>query len=117
MRTWLQMLNSQPEELVELCQFAEELGFEGVLEGDHWFMPALSDDHDPDERAPMPWDYSFLDIFAAGGAVLASTKTLKFGSGVMILANRTNPFLGQRELRRSPGCRATASCSALASAG
>lgn len=93
MRYWLQMLNSQPEDLVELCQFVEELGFEGVLEGDHWFMPALSDDHDPDERAPMPWDYSFLDIFAAGGTVLARTKALKFGSGVMIVANRTNPFL------------------------
>lgn len=93
MRYWLQMLNSQPEELIELCQFAEDHGFEGVLEGDHWFMPALSDDRDPDERAPMPWDYNFLDIFAAGGAVLASTRKLKFGSGVMILANRTNPFL------------------------
>ena len=93
MRFWLQMLNSQPDDFVELCRFVEDLGFEGVLEGDHWFMPALSKDHDPDERAPMPWDYTFLDIFAAGGVALASTKRLKFGSGVMVLANRTNPFL------------------------
>jgi probable F420-dependent oxidoreductase len=107
-RYWLQMLNSQPEDLVELCRFVEELGFEGVLEGDHWFMPALSDDHDPDERGSMPWDYSFLDIFAAGGTVLASTKTLKFGSGVMIVANRTNPFLvakGAASLARLSGDR------------
>ncbi|MFY9328966.1 MAG: TIGR03619 family F420-dependent LLM class oxidoreductase [Georgfuchsia sp.] len=93
MKYWMQLLNSDPDGLIEICQFAEELGFEGVMEGDHWFMPALSDDHDPDERAPMPWDYRFLDIFVAAGAVLASTKALKFGSGVMVLANRTNPFL------------------------
>jgi len=108
MRYWLQMLNTQAEDLVELCRFAEDCGFEGVLEGDHWFMPALSGNHDPDERAPMPWDYSFLDISAAAGYALASTKRLKFGSGVMVLANRTNPFLvakGAATLARLSGDR------------
>ncbi|MER7684964.1 TIGR03619 family F420-dependent LLM class oxidoreductase [Streptomyces sp. NPDC097610] len=89
---WLQTINTAPEELLELCVLAEELGFEGVTEGDHWFMPADSDEADPDERAAMPWDYSFNDPFVTAGAVLTNTSTLKFGPGVLVLANRTNAF-------------------------
>lgn len=97
MRFWLQGLNTHPEHLVPLCQLAEEVGFEGMLEGDHWFMPARSKDHDPDERAPMPWDYHFNDITAAAATALAHTKRLKFGSSIIVLANRTNPFLVAKE--------------------
>lgn len=93
MKFWLHIHNTPPEQGLELAQMAETLGFEGVLGDDHWFMPAKSDVHDPNERAPLPMDYVFPDLFAFGGAVLASTKTLRFGSCIMVLANRTNPFL------------------------
>lgn len=93
MKYWLHIHNIAPEQGLELAVMAEQLGFEGVVSDDHWFMPATSENHDPNERAPLPMDTVFPDIFAFGGAVLARTRTLKFGSCIMVLANRTNPFL------------------------
>ncbi len=93
MTFWLHIHNTPPEQMVELALLAESLGFEGVLGDDHWFMPAGSDSHDPNERAPLPWDYVFPDLFVTGATILASTKRLRFGSCIMVLANRTNPFL------------------------
>jgi probable F420-dependent oxidoreductase len=93
MKYWLHIHNTEPEDMVEMACFAEALGFEGVVGDDHWFLPAGSKDSDPNERGPLPWDYIFPDIFVAGAAILARTKTLQFGSCIMVLANRTNPFL------------------------
>lgn len=93
MKFWLHIHNTPPEQGLELAVMAEQLGFEGVLGDDHWFMPAGSGNQDPNERAPLPMDYMFPDIFAFGGAVLARTSRLRFGSCIMVLANRTNPFL------------------------
>jgi alkanesulfonate monooxygenase SsuD/methylene tetrahydromethanopterin reductase-like flavin-dependent oxidoreductase (luciferase family) len=56
MRYWLHMHNMLPEDAVEMAVLAEQLGFEGVLGDDHWFMPAASGDADPNERAVLPWD-------------------------------------------------------------
>jgi probable F420-dependent oxidoreductase len=93
MKFWLHIHNTQPEDMLELACLAEQAGFEGVLGDDHWFMPAGSEDHDPNERAVMPWDYVFPDVFAMGGAILARTTRLKFGTCILVIANRTNPFL------------------------
>jgi probable F420-dependent oxidoreductase len=93
MKYWLHIHNTQPEHMLELAHLAERLGFEGVLGDDHWFLPAGSADKDPNERGPLPWDYIFPDIFVAGAAILAQTRTLKFGSCIMVIANRTNPYL------------------------
>ena len=93
MKFWLHIHNTEPEEGLALALLAEELGFEGVLADDHWYMPVGSGSSDPNERAPLPWDYVFPDIFVFGATVLARTTRLKFGSCIMVLANRTNPFL------------------------
>lgn len=93
MNYWLHIHNTPPEQGLKLAVLAEQLGFEGVLGDDHWFMPAGSGNQDPNERAPLPMDYVFPDLFAFGGAVLARTSRLRFGSCIMVLANRTNPFL------------------------
>lgn len=108
MKFWLHIHNTPPEQGLELAMLAEQLGFEGVVGDDHWFMPATAETHDPNERAPLPMDYIFPDLFAFGGAVLALTRTLKFGSCIMVLANRTNPFLvakGAATLARLSGDR------------
>jgi probable F420-dependent oxidoreductase len=93
MTYWLHIHNTQPEQMVELARLAEQAGFEGVLGDDHWFMPALSDSHDPNERGALPWDYVFPDMFVAGATILAQTQKLLFGSCILVLANRANPFL------------------------
>ena len=93
MKFWLHIHNTPPEEGVELAIMAEQLGFEGVVGDDHWFMPAGAGSRDPNERAPLSMDYIFPDIFVFGATVLARTTTLQFGSCIMVLANRTNPFL------------------------
>jgi probable F420-dependent oxidoreductase len=90
---WLQSLNTPPEDMVKLAVLAEECGFAGIMEGDHWLMPAGSSDRDPYERGAMPWDYSFSDPFVTAGAVLQATRTLQFAPGVLVLANRTNPLI------------------------
>lgn len=96
MKYWLHLHNCQPEEMVSLAKLAEEVGFEGVVGDDHWFMPAGSDEHDPNERGVLPWDYVFPDFFVTGAAILAQTTTLKFGSCIMVLGNRNNPFLAAK---------------------
>ncbi|WP_167042131.1 TIGR03619 family F420-dependent LLM class oxidoreductase [Salinibacterium sp. ZJ454] len=93
MEYWLQCVNTLPEDIVELAVLAEECGFAGIMEGDHWLMPASSDDKDPHERGSMPWDYSFSDVFVTAGAVLQATTRLRFAPGVLVLANRTNPVI------------------------
>lgn len=93
MNYWLHIHNTEPEHFVELALLAEEAGFEGVVGDDHWFMPAASGENDPNERAPLPMDYIQCDSLIAGAAVLARTRTLKFGTCVMVLANRTNPLI------------------------
>jgi probable F420-dependent oxidoreductase len=89
----LHIHNTEPEQFLELARLAEQAGFEGVLGDDHWFMPATSGAHDPNERAPLPMDYTQCDSLVVGAAVLAQTETLKFGTCIMVLANRTNPFI------------------------
>ena len=93
MRYWLHIPNTQPEQMVELSQLAEAVGIEGVLGDGHWFMPVASSNRDPNVRGALPWDNFFTDIFVAGATILARTGTLKFGSCIMVFANRTNPFL------------------------
>jgi len=93
MKFWLHIHNTEPEEGLELAHMAEQLGFEGVLSDDHWYLPTQKDPKDEHLGAAMPMNTIFPDITAFGATVLATTKTLKYGSCVMILANRTNPFL------------------------
>lgn len=93
MKYWMQFVNTLPEDLVELAVLAEACGFEGVMEGDHWLMPAASGEKDPHERGRMPWDYAFSDVFVTAGAVLQATTRLRFSPGVLVLANRTNPLI------------------------
>jgi probable F420-dependent oxidoreductase len=93
MKYWLHIHNTEPEQMVDLACLAEQLGFEGVLGDDHWFMPAWSEDKDPNERGALPMDTIFPDIFVAGATILAKTTKLKFGCCIMVLANRNNPFL------------------------
>lgn len=92
-RFWLHIHNTAPEHFVELARLAEEAGFEGVVGDDHWLMPAASAQSDPNERAPLPMDYLQCDSLIAGAAVLASTRTLKYGTCVLVLANRSNPLI------------------------
>jgi probable F420-dependent oxidoreductase len=92
MEYWLQFVNTLPEDLVTLAVYAEECGFSGFMEGDHWLMPAEMG-RDPHERGTMPPDYAFSDVFVTAGAVLQATRTLKVAPGVLVLANRTNPLL------------------------
>jgi probable F420-dependent oxidoreductase len=93
MNYWLHIHNTEPQQFLELALLAERAGFEGVVGDDHWFMPAGAGEHDPNERAPLPMDYIQCDSLIAGAAVLARTQRLKFGTCVMVLANRTNPFI------------------------
>jgi probable F420-dependent oxidoreductase len=93
MEYWIQCVNTLPEDFVALAILAEECGFSGIMEGDHWLMPATSPDRDPHERGSMPWDYSFSDVFATAAAALQATRTLRVAPGVLVLANRTNPLL------------------------
>jgi probable F420-dependent oxidoreductase len=90
---WLHIHNTAPEQMGELAVLAEDAGFEGVLGDDHWYLPAASTDEDPNARAAMPWDYIFPDPLVAGAAILARTRHLKYGTCVLVVANRANPLL------------------------
>lgn len=94
MKFW-QMVNwMETDQLIELARFAEELGFEGVMNADHAVYPELvvaPYPYSADGKAPMDPDWSYPDCWVTIGAMAAATKRLKFSTSVYILPLRS-PF-------------------------
>lgn len=91
MKFW-QMVNwIEPEQLVPLAQFAEELGFEGVMNADHAIYPEVVTaryPYSPDGRAPMSPDWLYPDCWVTIAAMAAVTGRLKFSTSVYVLPLR-----------------------------
>ena len=83
---------SQPETAVRVAQAAEAAGFESVWTGEHVVLP------DP-QVAPSPLapDYPILDPAVALAFLAGQTRTIRLGTGIIILPQR-NPMLLAKEL-------------------
>jgi probable F420-dependent oxidoreductase len=83
---------SNPETAARVAQAAESAGFESVWTGEHVVLP------DPQAPpSPLPPLSPLLDPAVALAFIAARTKTVKLGTGIIILPQR-NPLVLAKEL-------------------
>lgn len=83
---------STPEAAASVARAAENAGFESVWTGEHVVLP------DPQvPPSPLPPTYPLLDPAVALAFVAAHTKTIRLGTGIIILPQR-NPLVLAKEL-------------------
>src|SRR5919201_4173095 len=77
---------------VRVAQAAEQAGFESVWTGEHVVLP------DPQvPPSPVPPETPFLDPAVALAGVAATTRSIRLGTGIIILPQR-NPLVLAKEL-------------------
>jgi probable F420-dependent oxidoreductase len=81
-----------PDAIGAVARAAEEVGFESFWGGEHL---ALADPQTP--ASPMPPNVVFVDLNITMAFAAAHTKTIRFGTGVMILPLR-NPVVLAKQL-------------------
>ena len=91
MRFWQALTWAETEQLPELAEIAEELGFDGVLLSDHAFVPR-------DPRSSYPYSPAgtpsftgaseYPDVWVLLGAIAARTRRLRLATSVFVLPLR-----------------------------
>ncbi len=85
-------IGSNPEISVRVAQAAETAGFESTWTGEHVVLP------DPQAPpSPLPPRHPILDPTVALAFIAGQTKTIKLGTGIIILPQR-NPLVLAKEL-------------------
>lgn len=83
---------SNPEVAARVATAAEAAGFESVWTGEHVVLP------DPQvPPSPLPPSYPLLDPAVSLAYIAAHTKTIRLGTGIIILPQR-NPLVLAKEL-------------------
>jgi probable F420-dependent oxidoreductase len=93
MNFWQAITWSETDQLVEIARFAEELGFHGLMGGDHAVYPeSIAPDYpySADGMPPMEPTDEYPDTTAIFAAMAAVTTRLRFTCGVYVLPLR-NP--------------------------
>jgi probable F420-dependent oxidoreductase len=91
MKFWQMLTWMEPQQILEAARFAEEVGFEGVMLGDHGVFPRdvkASYPYSADGKPPMAPDSWYPDCWATMGAISAVTKRLRFSVAVYVLPLR-----------------------------
>ena len=76
MKFWQNVSWMETDQLVETAKFAEQVGFEGVMDGDHVAFPvplATPYPYTSDGKPPMGPTWNYPDNFASAGAIAAVT--------------------------------------------
>jgi len=95
MKFWQNLSWIETDQLIEAAKFAEHVGFEGVLDGDHVAFPEplrTPYPYTPDGKPPMDSDWNYPDNFASAAAIGAVTTTLRYATDIFVLAAR-NPLM------------------------
>ncbi|MGE0683835.1 MAG: TIGR03619 family F420-dependent LLM class oxidoreductase [Candidatus Binatia bacterium] len=83
---------STPEPAVRVAQAAEAAGFESLWAGEHVVLP------EPQvPPSPLPAHYPMLDPTVTFAFIAGQTKTIRMGTGIIILPQR-NPLVLAKEL-------------------
>lgn len=93
MKFWQAVTWAETDQLIDIAKFAEELGFHGLMTGDHAVYPeSIVPDYPYSENGlpPMQPEDEYPDQTAIFGAMAAVTQRLKFVCGVYVLPLR-NP--------------------------
>ena len=93
MKFWQAITWAETDQLLEIARFAEEMGFHGLMSGDHAVYPeAIVPDYPYSDNGlpPMQADDEYPDQTAIFAAMAAVTRRLHFTCGVYVLPLR-NP--------------------------
>ncbi|MDE0929512.1 MAG: TIGR03619 family F420-dependent LLM class oxidoreductase [Halioglobus sp.] len=93
MKFWQAITWAETDQLIEIARFAEEMGFHGLMSGDHAVYPESIVPNYPyseSGRPPMQPDDEYPDQTAIFAAMAAVTSKLLFTCGVYVLPLR-NP--------------------------
>ena len=93
MKFWQAITWAETEQLIEIARFAEEMGFHGLMSGDHAVYPESIVPNYPYSESgvpPMQSDDEYPDQTAIFAAMAAVTSKLLFTCGVYVLPLR-NP--------------------------
>jgi probable F420-dependent oxidoreductase len=93
MKFWQAITWAETDQLIEIAQFAEEMGFHGLMSGDHAVYPeSIAPGYPYSENGlpPMHPDDEYPDQTAIFAAMAAVTSKLHFTCGVYVLPLR-NP--------------------------
>jgi probable F420-dependent oxidoreductase len=83
---------SAPDTAVRVAQTAESVGFESIWAGEHVVLP------EPQvPPSPLPAAYPMLDPAVTFAFIAGQTKTIRMGTGIIILPQR-NPLVLAKEL-------------------
>ncbi len=86
------------QEMAELAQTAEQLGYHSLWYGEHVAVPWKFDESRyPGSKAPFAADTQFFDPFAILSFLGGITKKIRLGTGISILPLR-DPFLTARSI-------------------
>jgi probable F420-dependent oxidoreductase len=91
MKFWQMLTWMEPEQILDVARFAEDVGFEGVMLGDHGVFPRdvkASYPYSADGKPPMTPDSWYPDCWATIGAISAVTKRIRFSVAVYVLPLR-----------------------------
>ncbi len=91
MKFWQMLTWMEPEQILDVARFAEELGFEGVMLGDHGVYPQevkAPYPYSPTGKPPMQPDAWYPDCWATIGAIAAVTRRIRFSVAVYVLPLR-----------------------------
>lgn len=94
MKFWQATTWAETEQLCEIAEFAESLGFAGLMSSDHALYPAsLSGGYpySPDGKPPLDEHSEYPDMWTVTAAMAARTTKLEFFCGVYVLPLR-NPI-------------------------
>lgn len=88
----------RPDEVVAQAVLAEQLGFDGVWMGEHFFRPAVLDPAYPyKQHQPLRSGEECFDSMVIAGAVAASTRRLTISTAVYLLPLR-HPLAAARSI-------------------
>lgn len=93
MKFWQAITWAETDQLIEIARFAEDMGFHGLMSGDHAVYPESVVPNYPYSESgvpPMQADDQYPDQTAIFAAMAAVTNTLLFTCGVYVLPLR-NP--------------------------
>jgi probable F420-dependent oxidoreductase len=91
MKFWQHLTWVEIDQQIECARFAEELGFDGVVHGDHFCFPEVIRSRfpmSPDGAAPMPTDWPYPDLWVLIAAQAMATTRLRFAAGIYTMATR-----------------------------
>ena len=91
MKFWQMLTWMEPEQILDVARFAEEVGFDGVMLGDHGVYPRdvrAPYPYSADGKPPMTPDSWYPDCWATLGAISAVTRRLRLAVAVYVLPLR-----------------------------